>query len=245
MANYKKPSSVFQQVLPTIKHNAALTRREFLLCTAPLACVPIMGCSDMEQKPRTISDLQAILDTAVEDNTVPGVSAALVKGDKLLWQGVAGFADLNNKVKFTTEHMLNIASVSKTITATAVMQQIEKGVLNLDQDVNDYLDYSVRNPQYPDVPITVRQLLIHRSSITDGSAYDNSYACGDPAEPLGVWIEQYLKPGGKYYNAEENFLNWAPGAVDPPTPPRTYSNVAYGLLGHLVAVVSGQEFEAY
>jgi len=54
-----------------------------------------------------------------------------------------------------------------------------------------------------------------------------------------------LKPGGQYYNPQENFLNWAPGAENPPTPPRTYSNVAYGLLGHLVERVSGVEFNAY
>jgi len=111
--------------------------------------------------------------------------------------------------------------------------------------VNDYLPFSTRNPKFPAVPITIRHLLIHRSSITDGAAYSKSYSCGDPTVELGVWVEEYLKPGGRFYNAQENFLNWAPGAEDPPTPPRTYSNVAFGLLGHLVERVSGVEFNAY
>ena len=125
------------------------------------------------------------------------------------------------------------------------MQQVERGGLKLDSDINDYLGFPVRNPGFPNIPITIRHLLVHRSSITDGSAYSDSYACGDPAVALGVWVKEYLKPSGKYFNANENFLDWAPGTLDPPTPPRAYSNVAFGLLGHLVELVSGKEFTTY
>jgi len=189
--------------------------------------------------------LFALLDRAVRSPAIPGVSAAVVQGDQLLWHGAAGFADLERNIAMTVDHMQNIASITKTITAVAVMQQVERGNLNLDQDINDYLSFSVRNPKFPDIPITARQLLIHRSSITDGSAFDNSYACGDPSLALAQWIEEYLKPAGRFYNASENFLNWSPGTEKPETPPRAYSNVAFGLLGYIVEVVSGKDFADY
>jgi len=199
----------------------------------------------VEQQLESISDLQSLLERAVKDTKLPGVTVALVQGERLIWSGAAGYADLDQGIEMTVDHILNIGSISKTITATAVMQQAERGKFDLDHDVNDYLPFSTRNPKFPTVPITIRHLLIHRSSITDGAAYSKSYKCGDPAVELGVWVEEYLKPGGRFYNAQENFLNWAPGTEDPPTPPRAYSNVAYGLLGHLVERVSGVEFNAY
>ncbi len=63
------------------------------------------------------------------------------------------------------QHCSVIASISKTITATAVMQLWEQGLFELDDDVNDYLPFNVRNPNHPDVPITFRMLLTHTSSI--------------------------------------------------------------------------------
>lgn len=222
-----------------------LSRRQFISLVPSSVLVQISGCRDEDQQPQSISDLQTLLDNVVKDPKIPGVSAALVQGERLLWSGAAGFADLERGIEMTVDHILNIGSISKTITATAVMQQVERGKLNLDRDVNDYLSFSIRNPKFPDIPITTRQLLVHRSSLTDGSAYGQSYACGDPAVELGVWVEAYRKPGGQFYNEGENFLDWAPGADNPPTPPRAYSNVAFGLLGHLVERISGQEFNAY
>ena len=62
---------------------------------------------------------------------------------------------------------------------------------------------------------------------------------------LGEWVREYLEKGGRFYHANENFLDWLPGSKNPPESPRTYCKVAYGLLGHLVERVSGQDFESY
>jgi len=214
-------------------------------CAGSVARYLSLAVNYYEPEPQSVSDLQVLLDRAVSCPAIPGVSAALVQGDRLLWQGAAGFADLERKTAMTVDHMQLIASITKTITAAAVMQQVESGSLKLDQDVNHYLSFSVRNPKFPDIPITIRHLLVHRSSITDGSAFDESYQCGDPVIELAEWVEGYLRPEGRFYSASENFLNWAPGTEDPETPPRTYSNVAFGLLGYLVEVVTGQSFADY
>jgi CubicO group peptidase (beta-lactamase class C family) len=133
---------------------------------------------------------------------------------------------------------MNIASISKTVTATAVMQLWEDGRVNLDQDINAHLPFEVRNPHHPGESITVRQLLTHTSSIGDSALYRQSYACGDPQVSLPRWIEGYLIEGGEYYRSE-NWHDWRPGEG------WDYSNVGFGLLGYLVEAVSGVAFGDY
>jgi len=178
-------------------------------------------------------------------NKAPGLTACLVKNDKLVWIGAFGWADIENKKPMSENTIQNIGSISKTITATAVMQLWEKGKFTLDDDVSKYLPFQVRNPHFPDDPITFRQLLTHHSSVKDGPAYEQSYACGDPAVPLKEWIKGYFVPGGKYYSAEGNFHTWKPGTLEIPKGPRAYTNVGFGLLGYLVEVISGQDFSEY
>jgi CubicO group peptidase (beta-lactamase class C family) len=175
----------------------------------------------------------------------PGVSAGIVKKDKLVWSGACGLADVENEKPRTEETVQNIGSISKTITATAVMRLFEQGRFKLDDDVNAYLPFPVRNPRFPDEPITFRQLLTHKSSIKDGPAYEHSYACGDPTVSLKDWIKGYFVPGGKYYDKEENFHTWKPGTIEIPPGPRAYTNVGFGLLGYLVEVISGLDFAEY
>jgi len=84
---------------------------------------------------------------------------------------IAGFADLAGGRKVTPDDPVRIASISKLVTAIGVMRLVEQHKLNLDTDVSDLLGYRLRNPAFPDVPITLRLLLSHRSSLTDGVDY--------------------------------------------------------------------------
>jgi CubicO group peptidase (beta-lactamase class C family) len=170
----------------------------------------------------------------LELDRAPGFAAAVAVGDRLIWSGGFGLADVHREIVMSPGTLQNIGSISKTVTATAVMQLWDAGRFALDDDVNRHLPFTVRNPQYPETPITFRQLLTHRSSIKDGPAYGESYACGDPAVALGVWIEEYFTPGGEYFAPEGNFHTWEPGTASPPTSPRAYTNVGFGLLGNLV-----------
>ena len=192
-----------------------------------------------------VQSLDEFILEKMKASNVPGLSACIMKQDKLVWTGAFGWADLENKKPRTEETIQNIGSISKTITATAVMQLWEKGKFKLDDDVNGYLPFPVRNPHFPDDPISFRQLLTHKSSIKDGPAYGQSYACGDPVVSLQDWIKGYLIPGGKYYSKEENFQTWKPGTIEIPKGPRAYTNVGFGLLGYLVEVMSGQDFSEY
>ena len=166
----------------------------------------------------------------------------------MAWSKGYGWANIKAKVRSDPDRTVqNIGSVSKTVTATAIMQLVERGVPELDEDVNTYLPFAVRSPHHPDVPITCRHLLTHRSSIADGPAYGASYACGDPTVDLRSWVEGYLTPKGRYYDAKTNFQPWLPGeqgqlvgAIG-----RNYSNVGFGLLGFLAGEVAGVPFARY
>jgi CubicO group peptidase (beta-lactamase class C family) len=182
----------------------------------------------------------------LESEHVPGLAIGYVFEDQVSWSGGFGWANLEQQVPVTTKTIMNVASVSKPVTATAAMLLWQNGLIDLDRDINDYLSFSVRNPKYPDQAITIRSLLAHRSSIKDGEALRQSYTCGDPTIPLQDWLEGYLVAGGEAYNREENFHSWQPGEEgEVPEEPKAYSNIGYGLLGHIIETVAGLSFENY
>lgn len=173
------------------------------------------------------------------ENKIPGIACCVVKEDRMIWSGAYGWANIENGAGMSTDGIMNIASISKTITATAVMQLWEKELIELDADINPYLPFSVRNPNHPDLPISIFHLLTHTSSIVDGDSYGASYSDGDPVISLEDWLRGYLVPGGAFYDGKQNFSMEEPGSK------RQYSNVGFGLLGYLVEQVSGIPFNEY
>lgn len=185
--------------------------------------------------------LESRFATLIEKHRVPGCAAGLIRDAELVWACGFGLADVERALPMSPDSLLNVGSVTKTVTATAVLQLMEQGRLDLDTDVNDYISFTIRNPRHPVTPITARQLLTHRSSVKDGPLLGESYLCGDQPGTLKAWL-------AKYFSASDltaNFHTWAPGTADPPEDPSPYSNVGYGLLGHLVETVSGASYENY
>lgn len=175
----------------------------------------------------------------MEKNHVPGLAACIVDGKEIVWSKGYGLANIARKIPFTPDKTLfQIASITKTITATAIMQLRDRGLFALDDDVNKFLAFPVRNPRHPDRPITFRQLLTHSSSINDDDSIYALYAAGDPVQSLEEVITEYFKPGGTFWS-KKNFLNSVPGDKE------HYSNIGFALLGYLVEVISGQSLEDY
>jgi CubicO group peptidase (beta-lactamase class C family) len=167
-----------------------------------------------------------------------GLQACVIVDGKPAWFNAYGFADVQRRVSMTPDAIINIASVSKTVTACAVMQLWEKRKLALDEAIDRYLPFPVRNPLHATTAITARHLLAHTSSVADGPAYAQSYSCGTSTPTLRDWLSEYVLPRGRYYN-QENFNPWPPGQQF------QYSNVGFGLLGCAVEAASGLPFSTY
>jgi CubicO group peptidase (beta-lactamase class C family) len=170
------------------------------------------------------------------------VAVAVTRGEELLRASASGKANVEAPLDATADTGFLVASISKTITATAVMQQVEKGSLNLDVDVSGYLPFTLRNPHAQTRPITLRQLLSHTSSITDNaiySNYDEFYTYGtDPTISLADFCTSVFKRGENRYSTV-TFSRKAPGSS------YEYSNIAYALLGWIVERVTEQPFDVY
>jgi CubicO group peptidase (beta-lactamase class C family) len=166
----------------------------------------------------------------------PGLHACIVKNDSIIWKKNYGFANIQQNKLVTDSTLFYIASVSKLFTATAIMQLWEQGLFGLDDDVNDYLPFQVRNPNHPDMPITFRMLLTHTSSIH----WDRNLITwgGDSPIELGYYVENYLTPGGVYYSSS-NWNTWVPGTQ------YEYGSLSHALLGYLVEKISNMSFEQY
>jgi len=168
------------------------------------------------------------------------VSAAIVKDGELVWARGFGLAYREKNMVADENTIYLVASISKTFTATAIMQLYEKGLIDIDNDVNEYLPFSLRNPRYPDEPITVRMLLAHQSSLAEDPPgfYFRCPAGLKMEDYFEQWLHEYLTPSGLYY-MPQIWSDYEPGEK------MFYANVGYSLLGYIVERVSGESFEEY
>jgi CubicO group peptidase (beta-lactamase class C family) len=136
---------------------------------------------------------------------------------------VHGFADLAAGRKITADDPVRIASISKLVTAIGVMRLVEQKKLDLDADASDLLGWRLRNPAFPDVPITLRLLLSHRSSLTDNAGYWQT--------PLGGKVRDLLEDPRAWDNAH------TPGAYF------RYANLNFPLIAQIMERATGERFD--
>lgn len=157
---------------------------------------------------------------------IPALSLALVNTDRVLWAEGYGLADVEAGIAATAATRYRAGSLAKPLTAVAVMQLVESGRIDLDQPLSAYLEgFSVRTRvESPKASVSARNLLCHHSGLpTDLTK--------------GMWTDEPFTRVVESLREEY--------AAFPPELVFSYSNLGYSLLGHLVAVVSGQPFERY
>ena len=189
--------------------------------------------------PKNPSEMDRFILDGMKEAKVPGLAVSVVKKDKVLWTGAYGWANREQKIPVSDDTLFQVASVSKPVTACAVMQLVEQGKLSLDADVNEVLPFPVRNPKHPKVPITLEHLLTHTSGIRDNwnLLEDTWVKNGDFPKPLGESLAAYLHPKGEYYSAKKSFYQWAPGTKS------QYSNVGVALAAYLAEAKAKTSFE--
>jgi CubicO group peptidase (beta-lactamase class C family) len=185
--------------------------------------------------------LQNLIKRLMKIGHFPSLSAAIVNDKEILWEGGFGKYDIEKDLYASEDTIYLVASISKTFTATAIMQLYEKGLFDLDDDVNEYLPFILRNPKYPNENITIRMLLAHQSSLaTDLPTFFTITMPGD-LEIQGYpypFLKDYLVPQGIHYKPQV-WKNYAPGEN------MYYANIGYALLGYLVEILSESSFEQY
>ena len=182
-----------------------------------------------------------LLHTLMSLAHMSSLSTGIVIDDTLVWTNGYGLYDRENHKDADEETIYLVASISKPFTATAIMQLYEQGYFNLDDDVNDYLNFNLRNPNFPNEKITFRMLLGHQSSIGKDLPTYFTRALPGELEISGYpypYLEELLTPGGIHYRPQM----WC---EYPPGDDMEYANIGFAVLGYLVEIISGQSFEEY
>ena len=140
--------------------------KKFFLLLASFALLFTSSSSAFSNK-RTDRAIKRVL----EEFQAAGVSVAVVKNGEIAYNKSFGYKDLKSKEPLRNDHLMRIASISKSFTATAFMQLVEQGKISLEDDASDLIGFRIRNPRYPDTPITLRMLLSHTASLNDRGGY--------------------------------------------------------------------------
>jgi CubicO group peptidase (beta-lactamase class C family) len=170
--------------------------------------------------------LDALIPSQLRNRNIAGAVVSVVKDGQVLFQKGYGYADFEAKKPVLPDRTLfRPGSISKLFTATAVMQLVEQGKLDLDRDVNDYLDFAIPNTYRE--PVTLRELLTHTAGFEE------------TLKNLFVAHESNMKPLRTY------LVNQMPARIFPPGKIPSYSNYGFTLAGYIVERESGEKFERY
>ncbi len=180
--------------------------------------------------PMTAADVGAFLDGVMplqlQREDIAGAVVIVVKDGKVLFAKGYGYSDVAKRTPVSPDNTLfRPGSVSKLFTWTAVMQLVEQGKINLDQDVNTYLDFKI--PPKDGKPITMRNLMTHTPGFEE-AIQQLFVAKASELYPLGDYLKQHL-----------------PERVYPPGTLPAYSNYGAALAGYIVQRVSGEPFDDY
>jgi len=152
-----------------------------------------------------------------------GVSVAVVKDNKIVYTHSFGYKDIESNAPLTDQNIFRIASISKSFSATAIMQLVTAGKLSLSDDFSNLIGFKVRNPKYPNTVITLKMVMSHTSSLNDSQGYFSLDGINPDKNP----------------NAAKCYNDYEPGKGF------QYCNLNYNLVGTVIERISGERFDQY
>lgn len=229
------------------------TRRSFLARSTAAAAglalgQPALAQSNREKLPVTGSTHDALepfdrlMSSFVDENKVPGAALAVTRNGKLVYARGFGYADVDKKEPVLPDALFRIASVSKPITAVAVLRLAEKGKFKLDDAVDEHLKRTpIERPKGKRDPrwklVTIRQCLQHTGGWDRDKSFDPIVRPLEIAKALG--IEPPVTPVHVVRYMRDRPLDFDPGER------YAYSNLGYLVLGRIIETVTGQGYEAH
>ncbi len=198
---------------------AAPPQKPMTAATAPVGA-PEMTADDVG------AFLDGVMPLQLRREDIAGAVVVVVKDGKVLFAKGYGYANVEKRIPVSPDGTLfRPGSISKLFNWTSIMQQVEQGKLDLDRDVNDYLDFKIP-PTFPK-PITLRDIMTHTAGFEE------------TAQELFVADAAHLTPLGDYVKAH------LPERIFPPFTTPAYSNYATTMAGYILQRVSGEPFDDY
>lgn len=155
-----------------------------------------------------------------------GGAFIVAMGQEIVYERYYGVQQKTTHVPISESSYFRCASVTKLVTGIGLLGLMDQGVLDPDEDISTYLGYTVRNPRYPDDPITLRQLMSHTAGLNEGASYTKK------SRTLREMIEVTQK-------ARANFKDVRPGTA------YEYCNFGAGITGSIIEAVTGQDVSSY
>lgn len=196
------------------------------------------------------------LKSAYEKNAIMGFSVAVVNEKGLVYNEGFGFSDLEQKKLYTKNSIQNIGSISKTLIGISLLKAQELGKLNINDPINKYLPFKIFNANHAEIPILVKHLAYHTSTITDlDEIYGKSYVLtnkenpkndevfdyfqkADSHIPVLNYFENALTQNGKWYR-KNTFSAEKPGEK------YEYSNMGAALCALVIESATGQDYRDF
>ncbi|PRP97353.1 serine hydrolase domain-containing protein [Enhygromyxa salina] len=179
----------------------------------------------------------------MREGCIPALSVSVVDVDGEIMSAAWGYANLEDALPVTVQTPFMLASISKAVDALAILAARDDGLLELDDPISDLVGLSVGNARIDigdQPPIRLHHLATHSSGIQDNwDVLDATYQPGDPLEPLGQFLDDYLVPGGRHFSRRKNFYPWPAGRE------WFYSNVGAALAAYAVEVQAGVPYQQY
>ena len=171
------------------------------------------------QTEKAEEDLQVMM----KKMDVVGLSVVVVKKGEIIYTHSFGLKSIENNEPLTDQHIFRIASISKSFSATSIMQLAEAKKLSLEDDFSNLVGFKIRNPKYPNTVITLKMVMSHTSSINDSQGYFNLDVINPNKNP--DWAKCYndYEPGKGY----------------------EYCNLNYNMVGTVIEKISGERFDQY
>lgn len=170
-----------------------------------------------------VQQTEAKIDSLMQQNNMVGLSVAVVKKGRIIYTHAFGLQNIATGTPLTDSSMFRIASISKSFSATAIMQLVQAKKLSLHDDVSKLIGFQLRNPRFPGKVITLKMLMSHTSSINDSRGYF-TYDSINPA---------------KSDNWAMCYNDYAPGEG------YQYCNYNYNMIGGIIERASGERFDRY
>ncbi len=204
----------------------------------------LYGCSIQNSEQNSIIDIEIEngIKEIVVNGELPSVQIAVINQNEITWSKTLG-------ENSDTNYLYMNGSVQKVVDATAVLQLYEKGMIDLDADISEYLPFEINHPKYPNAPITTRMFLSHRSgldSVRDQFDWDTEclfvkYRPNCNSKTQYMSLEEYLIDSFTSSGSNFNPNMW----IYEPGEKYHYSVSSYPMLRYLIEYVTGKPYPEY